>query len=247
METLRNWINDLPQQFQGKRNIEILLGAFAKQMDELCKVYEDLKTKTTLDNAEGQNLRYIGDIYSLTTKDAHEILYKASAGDITDETYRKILQYKALQNNCDCTYYDIMDSINLLWDTDKIKYVETTDNPATIYIELPDVSIDGMDPALGRILAIKPSGVAMIYSNGYTVNVNMSGLEKAKVPGINMLLPIKESEDMEFKSLSLAMGTKLEETITATLIIWNDFWMLDGKVLLDGSKTLGAAKTEEVL
>lgn len=247
MTTLRNWLDDLPQQFKGKHNIEVLLGAFAKQMDELLKVYEDLKTETTLDNAKGQNLRYIGDIFSLSTKEAHAILRTASTLDITDDTYKKILQYKALQNNCDCTYYDIMDSINLLWNTDKIKYVESPERPATIYIELPEVNVDGLDPSIGRILAIKPSGVAVIYANGYAVGVNISGIEKANVESLIMSTPIVEAEETMKSSIVLSAQVENMESFGFSIIMQKNCWTLNGDVLLDGSRVLSAEKVEEVL
>ena len=131
-----------------------------------------MKYETTLDNAKGQNLRYVGDILSTSIYEAQSILMAVDNSEITDETYRKVLQYKALQNNCNCTYYDIMESINLLWDAKNAKYVEDEERPASIYIELEDASIDGVDPAIGRVLAIKPAGVAMIYAVGYLESID---------------------------------------------------------------------------
>lgn len=247
MMTLRNWMNDLPQQFQGKRNIEILLAAFAKQMDELLQVYEDLKTETTLENARGQNLKYIGDIFSLSTKEAHSILRTASTSDITDETYKKILMYKALQNNCDCTYYDIMDSIYMLWDTDKIKYVESPEKPATIYIEMPEVSVDGIDPSIGRVLAIKPAGVAIIYANGYAESINISGIEKAKVEQIVLSTSMQNLEENASGSVSLRAEMKNDEKFGFSIVTTKNCWTLNGEHLLDGTMSLSAEKEEEVL
>ena len=206
------WLRELPQQFQDKRKIEVLIRAFGRQIDEVLEVFDQLKTETTFDRAVGQNLDYIGDIMATTRKDAQKILMAANNTEITDEVYRKVLTYKALQNSCDCTYYDIMESINLLWDTDNIKYVEDPERPASIYIELPEANLDGMDPAIGRVLAIRPGGVSMVYSVAYADVVNIGASEK----------------------------------VTASLIRAL-YWKLDGKVLLNGSKTLGAEITEEVL
>ena len=172
------WLRELPQQFQGKQKIEVLINAFASEIDELLEVFEQLKTETTLEKAVGQNLDYIGDIMSTTRKDAQTILMAANNNEITDEVYRKVLMYKARQNNCDCTYYDIMESINLLWDTNNVKYVEKPERPATVLIELPEVSLDGMDPAIGRVLAIRPGGVSMVYTTEYADSINGGGSEK---------------------------------------------------------------------
>ena len=249
MATFENWLEDMPQQFQNKKNIEIFIRAFSKQIDELLQVFDDLNEQTVLDKATGQNLKYVGDILSTSVKEAQTILKKANDDEITDETYRKVLQYKAIQNNCDCTYYDIMDSISLLWDTDKIKYVEKIEKPATIYITLPNVSIDGIDPALGRVLAIKPSGVAMIYSNGYVTGVNLSGIERAKMLQMFLRTIGVKIEEIVTPSCVISCGNieKVQETVTANIIVWKDYWVLDGAYMLDGTRILDAKKTEEDL
>jgi len=245
--TLERWMNDMPQQFLGKKNIEILISAFAKQIDELLQVYEDLKYSTTLDNAKGENLQYIGDILSTSKKEALTILMQASNKAITDETYRKVLKYKALQNNCDCNYFDIMESISLLWDINIVNYIEDPENPATIFIELPEVSVDDFDPAIGRILAIRPSGVELIYLTDYKVDVNISGIERADVPDINILSTVNHKEKPSITEMEVTLNTDVKENTTVSITTWKKFWMLDGSYLLDGTKLLDAEKNEEVL
>lgn len=245
--TLNRWLNDMPQQFLGKKNIEILVSAFARQIDELLQVYEDLKYATTLSEAKGQNLQYIGDILSTSTKEALTILMEASNKEITDETYRKVLQYKALQNNCDCTYFDIMESISMLWDTSNIKYVENPEKPATIYIELPEVNVDGFDPAIGRVLAIKSAGIAMIYTVGYITGVNISGREYVDTPEIGIISHSKLEEKADVTKADITFNSNVDENITLSVTTWKNFWMLDGTYSLDGSKLLDAEKDEEVL
>ena len=44
-----DWILDLPQQFQGKNNIDVLIRAFSRQLDEIKKVFEDLNSLTDLE------------------------------------------------------------------------------------------------------------------------------------------------------------------------------------------------------
>lgn len=36
------WMNDIPSQFQGKKNIEILINAFARQLQEVQQMFADL-------------------------------------------------------------------------------------------------------------------------------------------------------------------------------------------------------------
>lgn len=178
MEILNEWLNDLPQQFQSKKNIEILISAFAKQMYEIQKVYRQLDLQTDLDSAVGINLDMVGDIAVLTRKEAHNVLRTAQDIKINDDIYRKVLLWKLIKNTCDCTYTDIMKSMSLLWNTDNVSYVEDPLRPATIYIKMPTINTDEMDPIVGRILSIKPAGVALIYALGYLIEVNISGIEK---------------------------------------------------------------------
>ena len=56
------WLRDMPQQFQGKRNIEILIRALARQMEEVETVLREINTLTDIDTARGKNLDYVGDI-----------------------------------------------------------------------------------------------------------------------------------------------------------------------------------------
>ena len=243
----RDWMADIPCQFIGKKNIDILISAFAKQIEELEQVYEDLKTKTSLDTAKGQNLRYVGDIMATSVKEAQTILKDVSNEEIQDETYRKVLQYKALKNSCDCTYSDIMDSINLLWDSNSIKYVEPPERPGTVFITLPEATIDGMDPAVGRVLAIKPAGVAMLYTVDYVAGVNISGIEKTQLPKMIMKIPGVKLANEVIPGISVSVDVQNEEKTETSVIIYYSYWVLDGTYSLDGTKKLNAKKTEEVL
>ena len=63
---LDSWLEDIPQQFRSKKNIGVLIRAFARQMDELQVVFDDLRTKRDIDTAEGKNLDRVGDIVVLT-------------------------------------------------------------------------------------------------------------------------------------------------------------------------------------
>lgn len=246
--TLKNWMNDIPQQFLNKKNIEVLIKAFARQMDELYQVHEDLRLSTTLEKATGQSLLYIGDILSTSLKEAQEILMLADNTEITDERYRKVLQYKTLQNNCECTYDDIMESISLLWNTDNIRYKEDPEHPATIYIVLPEVDVDGIDPAVGRVLAIKPAGISVIYAVAYHTKVNIAEKEKITLPKVIVTAPLSVNETGTVPEMKIQTEINNKEIVAASMItLSKNIWYLDGSKLLDGSMTLDAEKTEEVL
>lgn len=70
MKIVDNWLNDLPQQFLEKKNIEALIRAFSKQLQELQQVFDDLENLTDLDTATGQNLDMVGTIIPLSRKEA---------------------------------------------------------------------------------------------------------------------------------------------------------------------------------
>lgn len=219
MAILDNWIDDLPQQFQGKKYIEALISAFSKQIGELHEVFNELGVKTDLEGATGKNLDMVGDIVSLTRKEAGLM---AGVGIdepvISDDRYRQFLKYKILRNTNDCTYYDIMQSIEILWDTSNIKYVEDPSRPATILIRLQTINVDSdVDPAVGKTMAVKPAGVALIYTVNYIVIVDSSQLERFLFPKMRMHIAIP-------------------------------FWrcrMFDGAWLLDGSCLLDAQRNYE--
>ncbi len=173
------WINDIPSQFREKKNIEILIKAFSKQLQEVQQMFADLYEKTDLDVAVGQNLDYVGTIIPLTRKEAGE-LEETGVTDpvISDERYRQFLRYRLLRNTSSCTYYDIMMSLDILWRADSIRYVEDPKRPATILIRLQYTDLDSeTDPAEGKVPALKPAGVALAYTINYTAVFDQSDLE----------------------------------------------------------------------
>lgn len=68
MKIVDSWLNDLPQQFLEKKNIEALIRAFSKQLQEIEDVFDNLKNLTDLDTAAGQNLDMVGTIIPLSRK-----------------------------------------------------------------------------------------------------------------------------------------------------------------------------------
>lgn len=172
MPVLDEWMEDMPEQFCGKEAIEIVITAFANQLQEINDVFEDMEYMTDLNSATGVNLDNVGNILSLSRKDAKKVLRDVSDIEIDDEIYRRVLYFQSMKNNTDCSYKDIMESMRMLWDAEDIEYVEDPEYPATIFIELKDADIEAVDPTIGRILAIKPAGVDMIYTICYVLQSN---------------------------------------------------------------------------
>lgn len=164
MAVLDNWINDLPQQFQGKERIEGLIRAVSKQIEDLYRVCNQLDTMTDLDSASGKNLDMVGDIITLTRKEAG-VLAGIDVEDpvISDERYRQFLKYKQLVNTNECTYNDLMDGLALLWDVSPIYYREDEALPAVIILTMPFLTPGGKVVTLGEVPMVKPAGVRIEF------------------------------------------------------------------------------------
>ena len=164
MKIVDNWLNDLPQQFLEKKNIEALIRAFSKQLQELQQVFDDLENLTDLDTATGQNLDMVGTIIPLSRKEAG-ILAGINVEDpvISDERYRQFLRYQNLVNTNECTYYDLMNGLALLWDVSPIYYIEDPDMPATIILTMPFLKPGGEVVRVGEVPMVKPAGVRIEF------------------------------------------------------------------------------------
>ena len=65
MKIYNDWMCDLPSQFQDKNNIEILIKAFSRQLEDVLNVFKELDIKTYIDVAEGKNLYMAGSIVAM--------------------------------------------------------------------------------------------------------------------------------------------------------------------------------------
>lgn len=218
METILNCIfeKDIPQQFHDKPMIEELIRSYTIQLEQLKQVFYDLDNKTDIDTAEGTVLDDVGSILVLSRKEAQIILKKAENSTITDSLYRKVLKYKSIMNNCDCTYSEMMRAISEVWNTENISYIEPPERPATVLLALPTVSLDAVDPSVGRVLTIRPAGVSVIYTIGYYEKFYLFNYEKFKL--YRMFLYWK----IAFYAFSFGKYKRLDGT-----------WHLDGSVLLN--------------
>lgn len=164
MQIVDAWLRDMPQQFLGQDKIEVLISAFARQLQEVQQVLDDLVDKTDLETAEGKNLDNVGTIIPLSRKEAG-ILAGADAPEyvISDDRYRKFLKYQRLVNTNECTYYDLMDGLALLWDVSPIWYIEDPALPATIILTMPFLKPGGEAVELGEVPMVKPAGVQIEF------------------------------------------------------------------------------------
>lgn len=205
MAILDLWLADLPQQFLGLPNIETLISAFARQMQELERVFADINEKTDLETATGVNLDYVGHIIPLTRREA-AILAGAVNRDPSevmsdDEQYRKLLKYQSLVNTSDCAYHSLMEGASFLWDTETapLYYSEDPEKPATILLKTPALTFDADFKTLMNIAFIRPAGV------GVELNVDASGeslcapLRVAPVTGdayVQLTIPAPDTGDL---------------------------------------------------
>ena len=172
MNILDAWLKDLPQQFRGLPNIEILITAFARQLQELEQVFLDLNEKTDLESAAGQNLDYVGTIIPLTRKEAGILSGMGNSEEVlSDERYRQLLKYQRLLNTNDCTYYDLIAGLQLLWNTGTlpIYYYEDRTMPATIILGAEIRSKDKAD--ITQSVIPHPAGVGFKFRLAMITNL----------------------------------------------------------------------------
>ena len=165
------WLKDLPQQFQSKEKIEILIKAFSKQMQEICDAFDTMEYKTSIEGATGVNLDYCGQNVGLTRKQALSYLEKGESYEVTDEVYRNVLKFKILENTCDATYSNIIEGLRLLWDTDDVEYKEEANRPATYILSIKKQPIENPDILNGRTLTLRGAGINVVFQITYVGSV----------------------------------------------------------------------------
>jgi hypothetical protein len=177
MQIADNWLNDIPQQFLGKERIEALIKAFSRQLQEIMEVISDLDNCTDIDTATGQNLDMVGTIIPLTRKEAGVLAgINSDEPVISDERYRQFLRYQSLVNTNECTYYDLMEGLSLLWDVSPIYYIEDPAMPATIILTMPFLKPGGEVVRVGEVPMVKPDGVRIEFE--YQIKVVVETLVK---------------------------------------------------------------------
>lgn len=157
-------LSEFPQQFKGQKNIEVVIRAFSKQLEELREMFADLEQLRSLESAKGKQLDGVGDIVVLSRSQAGLLAgEKITFPVIDDDRYKKYLKYKVLKNTNTCTYYDIIYGLTMLYGKaiEPVYYSEDPDLPATIILEMPLLKPGGVPATLGDVPPIKAAGVAI--------------------------------------------------------------------------------------
>lgn len=262
MKIYNDWMCDLPSQFQDKNNIEILIKAFSRQLEDVLNVFKELDIKTDIDVAEGKNLDMAGSIVAMSRVEAASFAgVDVNTPLASDDIYRRILTYKKLRNTNSCTYYDIINGLQLIWGTSSpVYYREKPERPATIFLTMPKQDIDAGYTSFLKTLNIKPGGVSLVYESVYDDLFYLMFLEIFKVNKLKLgiTLPIVQRSVSNGKThifiekeTKLAIGSKVrliqDNYYMGYITIDKDPWTLNGEVILDGNRLLDSKIWKERL
>ena len=163
---------DMPQQFRDRPNLDILLEAFGRQMDEIYAFYEALGKIFAPDangrrfgDLVGKQLDMIGDIVVLNRKNAALLTGNVSETDVLDDDpYRNYLIYKMLLNTSTCTYKDLIDGISFFVDgsdVNTIEYIEDPYSPAQFILKCDE----NVASKLANLKFIHAGGVGVVIDS----------------------------------------------------------------------------------
>lgn len=196
---------DFPEQFRRRKN-DVICKAFDRQMQEVSDLFTALETAQTIEKASGKQLDCIGDIVGLTRFEAAAMISNADKVESLDDAYyRKMLLYQILRNRCDCTYYDVIKSVNMLWDGPKLKYTEDPEQPATIIFD---------------------------FDSKKELGERISNMPFVKAGGVGVLLRMHRTDETTFFA---GFAVRVKKTITIECNTANPVFVTDedGKILVD--------------
>lgn len=158
----KSFLSKLPEQFKHKHNIEVLIRAFAEELEEVEKAFQELETLRSIRTAVGKQLDGIGEIVNLTRAESTAYAGVVDFDVLDDERYRLFLMYKALRNANACTYPELMEICRLLYNAKLLYYKEFDDHPAHFQIMVGAKFDEWMLKMLNNSnLTIKPGGVSV--------------------------------------------------------------------------------------
>lgn len=162
-ESITNsFLGKLPEQFKNKHNIEVLIKAFAEELEEVEKAFQELETLRSIRTAFGKQLDGIGEIVNLTRAESTAYAGVVDFDVLDDERYRLFLMYKALRNANACTYPELMEICRLLYNAKLLYYKEFDDHPAHFQVMVGAKFDEWMLKMLNNSnLTIKPGGVSV--------------------------------------------------------------------------------------
>ena len=157
-----SFLKKLPEQFKEKHNIEVLIRAFASELEELESAFDDLEILRSLRTAFGKQLDGIGEIVNLTRAESTAYVNDVDFYVLDDERYRLFLMYKALRNANTCTFPELMEICRLLYDAKLLYYKEFDDHPAHFQVMVGAKFDEWMLKMLHNAnLTVKPGGVSV--------------------------------------------------------------------------------------
>lgn len=131
-----SWLTVLPEQFKGKFFLSVLIGAFARQLDEIEAMFHELIHLRGFDTAAGTQLDNIGDIVVLSRPQSALYAGVIDFDVIDDERYRLFLKYKAMRNSSRCTFPELVAACKLLYGAVSVYYREDEAYPATFFLNI---------------------------------------------------------------------------------------------------------------
>ncbi|MCI9202327.1 MAG: DUF2612 domain-containing protein [Lachnospiraceae bacterium] len=159
---VKSFLGKLPEQFKHKSNIEVLVRAFAEELEELGGALWELETLRAIRTASGKQLDGAGEIVVLTRAESAGYAGLVDFDVIDDERYRLFLMYKALRNANTCTFPELIEVCRLLYNMKLLYYREFDDHPAHFQLM---VGADFQDWMLKMLyntkLTVKPGGVSV--------------------------------------------------------------------------------------
>lgn len=159
---IRSFLDKLPEQFKHKNRIEVLITAFAAELEQLVTVFADLETKRSLTTGYGKQLDGIGEIVSLSRAESTAYAGKIDFDVIDDDRYRLFLMYKALRNANFCTFPELIVICRLLYRAKLLYYKEFDEHPAHFQLKVGARFDEWMLKMLNNAnLTIKPGGVSV--------------------------------------------------------------------------------------
>lgn len=153
-------VDDLLEQFRGKKNISVLVESYAQQFQEVYDFLMSLLKLLDLEACTGAQLDLIGEIVVLSRYDARVMVEQSYEGEVLDDDlYRKLIKWKILLNTNDCTYWSIMKGIKMFWDKTPVYYKTDPEIPATILLSTPPLDPSTNPRELLEMPIIRPGGV----------------------------------------------------------------------------------------
>ena len=204
--SLDKLIKDFPFQFRGKEKIEALCNALDRQYAELFDVFSSVKLDTSIDNAVGKQLDYIGDVVGLTRAEGallcgNEIYFEV----LDDDRYRSYLKYKAYKNANNCTYEDVINQLKTILGEDGFLYSEDINYPATILITVNRNKEGAV--SLVSIPTVSPAGVSVLYSDKIAKTITVGYEMKEQLENIKATVSISVDEIAIARSIDMFCGT----------------------------------------